>query len=231
MAKMPDYIPKGDPDRKIWFANFINKLPSHADKFGITPAERDAVLLDERTTDFLLTAVDVFKAELKERVDYKNQLMDGRIGTPAPTLPTVTPPVPPPVLAAPGIIARARALANRIKAHPRYTQADGRDLRIIAPGEPGGTVIKPTATVAAKIGSVVEIKWVKNGYPAVLIEGKRGSEASWSLVATSIKSPWNDTRAPLVANVPEVRQYRLRYVKDDVPVGEASDVLAVSTTP
>jgi hypothetical protein len=46
-----------------------------------------------------------------------------------------------------------------------------------------------------------------------------------------MQSPYTDTREPLHAGVPEVRRYRLRYVKGDVPSGEYTDTMTVTTTP
>jgi hypothetical protein len=41
-------------------------------------------------------------------------------------------------------------------------------------------------------------------------------------------SPYLDGRAPLVANQPEQRRYRARFVDDDLPVGDWSDVVEVT---
>ena len=40
-----------------------------------------------------------------------------------------------------------------------------------------------------------------------------------------------DTRPPLTAGRAEVREYRLRYLDRDEPVGDYSDIISASTTP
>ena len=44
-------------------------------------------------------------------------------------------------------------------------------------------------------------------------------------------SPYLDSRDPLAVGVPELRRYRLRYIKSDAPIGDYSDVITVTTTP
>lgn len=51
------------------------------------------------------------------------------------------------------------------------------------------------------------------------------------MLGTDNFSPYVDTRTPQEPNRAEVREYRLRYLDRDEPVGDYSDIIAVSTTP
>ena len=73
--------------------------------------------------------------------------------------------------------------------------------------------------------------WVKGGHKGVLIESQRSGETSFSEVARVTSTPWNDNRANKTAGMPEQRQYRLRYLKKDQPVGDYSDIYSVTTQP
>ena len=41
-------------------------------------------------------------------------------------------------------------------------------------------------------------------------------------------NPYVDGSPPLVPGTPEVREYRARYMDNDLPVGEWSDVISVT---
>ncbi len=60
---------------------------------------------------------------------------------------------------------------------------------------------------------------------------QRAGETTWTMLGTDTSSPYLDSRPPLVAGQPEVRRYRLRYVVNDVPVGNYSAVASITTVP
>ena len=81
------------------------------------------------------------------------------------------------------------------------------------------------------MNSGVEIKFVKSGFAGVRIESKRGTETGWTMLTNALRSPFLDERAPLEPGQPEVRQYRLIFLKGNSAVGAPSDTMLASTTP
>ncbi|HEX8000255.1 MAG TPA: hypothetical protein VF528_17850 [Pyrinomonadaceae bacterium] len=79
--------------------------------------------------------------------------------------------------------------------------------------------------------SEVRIEFNKRGYDGVLIESQRAGELQWVLLGYDAYSPYIDSRPPLTPDMAEVREYRVRYIKRDEPVGEWSDIISVSTMP
>jgi len=75
------------------------------------------------------------------------------------------------------------------------------------------------------------VVWVKGVYDGVQIESQRAGETLWTLIGMDTSSPYLDSRAPLAAGVPEIRCYRLRYFPNDVPTGNYSDIVTVTTIP
>ena len=227
-----DFLPGPDSDLLIWLNNFHLKFPAYAPALGFTLAEVTAVTDDYNTLAFVVSAAEAVRNESQSRTSYKNVLRDGPVGTVAPTLPSAPTLTPPAAIVAPGIIPRLRAMVQRIKAHPSYTESMGLDLGLGAKSAAQATPPeKPSATAAAEPGSTVRINWVKAGFDGVLVESQRAGETVWTLLGTDTQSPYVDTRAPVQAGVPELRRYRLRYVKSDVPVGSYSDEMIVTTTP
>ena len=63
------------------------------------------------------------------------------------------------------------------------------------------------------------------------IHSKRGVEPDFSLLPVDTNNPYLDARAPLVAGVPEVREYKARYRDNDVPTGTWSAIVSVTAQP
>lgn len=75
------------------------------------------------------------------------------------------------------------------------------------------------------------LNWVKGSATGVLIESQRNNETDWTLIGTDTNSPFVDNRAPLVVGAPEIRRYRIRYLVNDLPVGNYSATVTVTTVP
>lgn len=226
-------IPRTEPELVGWLNNFAAKLPPYTSLLSIDISTMELVVQDAAMLRYLVNELlPSYQTALQTRTAYKNALKDGPLGAvPPPKPPQITEPEHPDVIA-PGIMPRLRQLVARIKASPNYTESIGRDLGIIdeAPAAPVGP-IKPTAKAVPLPGGGVRIEFSKAGFDGVLIEGSRGGEAGFSRLATDNYSPYLDARPPLEAGKPEVRQYRLRYLQRDEPVGDWSDILSATTTP
>lgn len=107
-----------------------------------------------------------------------------------------------------------------MKAHPSYTPAIGEDCRIVAPVPPPPGTPKPVLSGTAQTDYAVRLTFAMAGHDQIEIYSKRGNETVWTLLTVDTINPYTDGRAPLVANTPEVRQYRARYRDDDQPVVE-----------
>ena len=201
-----DFMPKSDGDRLTWFNNFSAKLNTHGATVGMTPPEIVAAQADCAGAIYMINQVVTAQQNTEQRVQYKKTLIDGRVGAPASAYPgnfvvqTV-----PAVVVAPGVIARLRVLVKRMKASAGYTAAIGDDLEIVAQTPVVNPNAKPTLTGLALIGMRVQIKFVKAGFDAVKVESKRGNESSYTYLGTFVRSPFVDTRAPLVASQSEQR--------------------------
>ena len=229
-------FPRTDPELVIWLNNFANVFETHAETLGFTKADVTALRNDAAMLNYLVGEVlPTYKAAVQSRTAYKNLIKDGPVsetgGAPPPT-PAVGAA---PTLVAPGIVPRLRTLIQRIQLSPAYNQSIGLELGITSPDDGGGTSFasaKPTATAAALPGSQVRIEFVKAGFTGVLIESRRtAAEEGWALLATDNFSPYLDTRPPATPGRAEVREYRLRYLDRDDPVGDYSDIISASTTP
>ena len=237
---MADYIPDSDDALLAWFNNFQSKLTAYTGPLGLNEEDVNGTKDDYKRLQYAITLATVFRAEAKERTAYKEIMINGPLGA-QPPVPTV-PVIPLPDILTDnggGIVPRARLFVQRIKASANYSDAVGQDLGIIAPGAGGGApsllaepLPRPENTVAVVLpGSDVQLKWVKRGFTGVIIESQRATETIWTQIGMDTSSPYLDSRDPLAVGVPELRRYRLRYLRTDDPIGDYSDVITVTTTP
>jgi hypothetical protein len=221
-----DFIPRSLPELLLWAMNFKSKFGVYATALGFTSQEITAATLDLDLIIWAVRMVDESRANMELRTRARDVFLFGPQDSPNPPIPALTTLVAPDPMPLPGAIARLRALAQRIKACAAYTKAMGEDLRIVAP-ESTPSDHAPTARVRVLPGFHAQIDWTRGSHQAVDIEGRRGEETGFTPLARDMVSPWVDPREPLVSSTPEERQYRLRYVDNDEPVGEYSDIISL----
>jgi hypothetical protein len=198
-----DFIPVALGDLDTWEVNFKNKVPNIAQQLGIDQTEVTAALnLLDAHRGFYATMV-------AKRSEAKAATSTNHVGETA-------------------AVKSIRQLCNRIKADKGYTEAIGNELKII-----GSLSIfdkataKPTLT-AAKEGSGIVIKFVKDKTSGIHIYGRRTGEAEFSFLAVDTASPYHDNRPKLANNPTENREYKAWYFLDENIIGQESDVISVA---
>ena len=228
-------FPRTDAELAIWMKNFAQAFGTHAATLGFAPADVAAVQADAAMLDYLIgDLVPTYQSATQARTAYKNLIKDGPLGAPGGDPPHAPAIAAAPATVAPGIVPRLRQWIQRIKAASNYTPAIGQDFDIVGTEKDAfddATTAKPTAKATALTGGHVRIEFNKRRFDGVWIESRRKGEADWTPLGVDLFSPYMDTRPPMQAGTPEVREYRLRYYDNDAPVGEWSDIVSATTTP
>jgi hypothetical protein len=207
--------PRRPPRSSPGLVQLNTRLPAHAAALGLTAADLAAVKADAATLDWVSKVLPSIRASAEQFTAYKDGLLEGPAGaTTPPTLSAAPAAIPS------GIVARNRALAQRMKNAPGYPEAIGKDLGLVASAAPADTAPKPTFTATALLGSKVQLDWVKRRYSGVLIQGRRGAETAFADLGRDNFSPFVDERAPQTAGAAETREHRMQYLDKDDPVGE-----------
>lgn len=240
------YLPNGDKEKLAWFKTFKTIFAEIAAKFGFTPAEVTAISNDYLAIEYLLSIIDVFKTETQERTRYKDLLFDGdatvNLGD-YPTLPDL--PTAPTVVVTAGVFKRIAKIVQRIKTHPNYNEAIGKNLGIIGHEQSIDIdIVKPVVTVKTVTSDSISLDFVKGTMEGVAVFAgtpyhtptEAGStpeagteteaEMSWVEIARINHSPFVDTRSNS-SNKTETRYYKMRYFKKDILVGQESDIIRV----
>lgn len=218
------YMPRTDEAKALWLSNFISKLNIYFVGLGFTAAEMTSLKNDVAYFSYILNAVEVFTTAKEHRVNYKNALRDGPIGTIAGAVSDVPALGTKPVEVAPGIIPRITQAVQRIKNSPAYTESMGKDLGIIG----AITVVEldemqPILKPVLK-GGDVEVRWTKGEADAVYIEVDRGNGV-WQFLGIDMNPHYMD-KMPITAHA--TWRYRAIYLKRDERIGRWSDVASIA---
>lgn len=225
-----NYLPNSLSELIVWFANFAAKIGGYASTLGLSPAEVTQVQTDNATLQLVINGGEIRRADYQEWVEFRDLVLHAPIGTPMPPTPTPGSVGAVPSGAQASIIPRLRALVQRIKAHPNYTQAMGEDLGIEPPE--AAPPERPTLKARAETNFQVRLTFTMYRMPMIEIQSRRGSEVEFTTIAYDTSSPYLDARAPLVAGQPEQRHYRARYVgRDNQPLGDWSDIVVATAKP
>jgi len=227
-----EFLPKSERELVTWLDLFSRKLGSYQFHFGLTAAEIARVCDDHAWMAWSVLQVEIFKNELSQRVIFKDNLMDGPVGSLAEPVPLVgSPQLPEPPVVPPGIVPRLRVLVQRLKAHPAYTESVGQDLGIVPASAPIPPALKPVGEALALPHGQVKVHFVKNGFPGVLIECRQAGDPGWTALGLRVRSGCVVEHPPMDPSRPQCLHFRLRYTDGDTPLGDYSDLFTVTTQP
>jgi hypothetical protein len=220
-------VPVADAEVAMWIVHLASKIDTHAPVLAITQADIKTLKTDAAAVDWVSKALPAIRASAQQFTSFKDNLLDGQAGAAALVIPVLlTLPAAPAAVPA-GVVSRTRALVQRIKKSPGYTEAIGKDLGIIGATETNDAAPKPTFKAVVQPSFGVRLDWVKGKHSGVTIQCKRAGDTDWVTLGRDNYSPYVDERPPVTPGASESRQYRMRYLDKDEEVGEWSDVVAV----
>jgi hypothetical protein len=203
-----NFLPTTDAQLNFWLSNFASKIGDVAAALNITPEQVAQFETDRVNLEARLKEVQTKKTAYQSSVAEKDFVRDA-------------------------IVKRIRDTAVIIKRHANYTETIGEDLGIVPPelpALPGGNENAMPSFQAVLLPDRIRLDWVKDVFDGVMVQSKRGSETTFTPLGTDSISPYEDTRANLVAGVPEIRIYRMRYLLKDEEVGQWSDEKRIAST-
>jgi hypothetical protein len=228
---MADWYPDSQAALITWHNNFSTQAAINGTSLGLSAGQVAQIAVDADNVLTMLDGLAAAHAYRQALTEYKNLLFNAPADTP-----TETPPTAPTTLdfgeelPLPGIEARTREYARKIKASSAYTPDDGELYGIVgaAPAPPGAPAI---SHATALIDSDVMLKVSKAGYAAVAVDMRRDGGA-FSQIGSTISATFVDETEPLVAGAPEVREYRLQGIDSgNNRVGDLSEITRISTAP
>ncbi len=231
-----DPIPRDNgPVQCDWLDNSIVRMNEHATTLGVSAGDKT------KFTDWCNMAKDAC-AGLSNAVtnadswrDYREELL---YGTNVDSTP-LTRPIDNSTLALvlvepllPGAMTRIRDFLQSLKRKQAWSVSIEADFRLTPlVSEINTDTAKPEGKSKTTAGAVVMLTWVIGPFDAVLIEWQLDGADTWSSLGNITGRKFTHTAALAVAGKPEARHYRIRFVVENNPVGEWSDVLTVTVRP
>lgn len=222
-----DWYPKRLTDLIPWHANFATEAAANGSTLNLTAGALAQIPIDRDNVALVVNYSDAVNAFALEVTAFRDSMLRGDPLGPLPTAPVAPATLVLAVGSLPGIEARTRDFAARIKAAAAYTPAIGAAYGIVGAASPFGT---PTLTLTPVLGSEVKIKIGKAGYSVLVVDSRRNGGA-WEQIGISQTAVFVDARPPLTVGQPEQREYRAQGMVQNSRDGSPSDVAVIVTTP
>lgn len=231
MGKSDDWLPTNPEEFAAWLDNFDTKLPSFAEKYGISEAILTQLSADNAWTQYWVPAKDSTERQ-KTQVNSYYDTITKEPDAEQPSDPTLSLPAGKPTPVPPGMRRRIRDIASFIKGNKAvYAVADGKLLGIELPESSDAIVGSPEFDLSNKSNFALGVKFGKNGHGAVRFEFRRKGEDAWTFINNLTTSPGELHINPKVAGTAEQIEIRAIFLDKDQPVGEYSDIKVVTIAP
>lgn len=230
MIPSRSWFPSSLQERAAWMQIFRDNFAVLATPLGFTAA--DVTQVDEDNAAFQWLAanavvVDYFSSSM---VAYRREITEGDDGDPAAELPTppvfgLVPEVPP------GIFERLVRLVERIRVSPSYSAEEGAALGII-PSQSGSVSpddLQPNPKLKAMPGGIIKVEFVRGKTQGLEVHMRLDGEESWTNMGKFYSSPAELIVPPNAQNQPRAVEIRCRFVLNNSPVGQFSDIDQIST--
>lgn len=226
---MADFYPKRLAELPPWHANFNLQVQATGTTYGMSAAQKAQVLEDSINVPVIVNYAELVEGWAQAVTEHREIMLRGDLTAPLPTFPT------PPLAIVlstltplPGIEARTRLYAGIIRSDSDFTAAIGELYGIT--GIAAGSPATPSVEAFALTASQVRLAIARAGYAVVAVDS-RINNGAWVQIGISMTAEYFDTRAPLVAGAPEVREYRVQGMENNARVGATSAVAKAVTVP
>jgi len=226
-------IPRTPAELCEWFNSFTTEFPAVSTLLGFSEAEKTTILSEASWVVYACRMSADASSLNQAWTDWRDRLLDEPASPEAGPTPTgsalAVPAGSPP---APGVINRFRAYIRRIKAAPNYTSSIGESLRVIVASSPVDEAsAKPALTAEPLANFKAKVRLPKRGFPGLIVQARREGESDWTELGVKTSAVFVDERPTVQPGKPEVVNYRAIYSRNDQPVGQWSDVVAVTKQP
>ena len=201
---MKDFLPRVIALLLGWTTNFKTQLTTYAPTLNLTP---------QQVTDITASCDNITAAvndTIQKLHDYEvsKSIRDSVIADETQKL---------------------RVASNLIKLNSAYTEGIGQAFDIIyTPDAPIDTQTFKSV-ISLKLGhNYVGVKFTKKGIEGVNVYCRLKGAPDWTFLTLAMHSPYNDHRMLAQAGVPEMREYMVIGVQNDIEVGLPSDIASIT---
>jgi hypothetical protein len=210
-------------------SNFAGKIDNYSGTLTLTIEEVADVKADHLAFDYVTDIHNRIKKHSKDWTAYKNLLRSSAKTVSTGDVPLWTPP-PAPAISKTDINSRFSKLIQRIKNHPKYTEAIGQDLGIVSIGSSLSvaekTAMKPVLKIHLVAGQPV-VEWRKGDAEGIEFHKAEGN-GEYHFLETDMHPHFHDKSPLPTPGQSVVWKYKAIYHINDERVGQWSDEVSVS---
>ena len=217
------YFPTNRAGQIDWHNNFATEFPKVGANLGFSQAEITNAVNDSKYAIYLLQTLG---PEIEsDPAHAANAVLEGRSSGDFVDLPSEGAPT----AVRPGVDTRRQARAERIKAHPNYTDAIGKQLRIVAEAKLDPKSYKAELGQPRVTGNFVTIPFRKAGgeVSGINLYRQCKGETGPRQIGFFFRTPAIDT-TPTSSGKLEECKYTARAVVDNKEIGQPSDEVTVT---
>lgn len=228
-----NWFPASLSERATWFQNFATQFAILAPTLNFDAGQVLSVENDNETVQWLAEVAVMVDHYEKAMTAYRKEMLEGPNFAPNVTLP-VPPvyPVPGPP-SDPGIFIRLIELVDRIRVAGNYSTDDGEALGII-PSKPADLIpneLQPDPSLTALPGNVIEVAFKRGKTEGIDVEIEVDNSGTWEHSGKFFKSPGEIVIPQNTQATARSVKLRARYLLDNKPVGQYSEIDQISTIP
>lgn len=214
------YLPHDFPGRFIWCDNFVQKLATLMEKYGVTTEQWIRLKDGTRALGQANEFIDRVATLGHSWSQYRQQLwQDTQPHEVAPPFDNSLAQQIPAIMS--DFEDDIRRVVKQIQSHPAYTEADGKALGLFGPEISVDTATAKPLPRLLLTGSKVHVVYDKhNRFTGVRVWVNRAT-GEFELLGTYTRAAFEDP-----ATLPDEAQtwsYRMQYLLGDTPVGQVSD--------
>lgn len=223
------YLPETEIEVAFWLNNFEKEMnETYGEVFDFTPERLASIRNDAVAFRNVVNTYQRLKNATTSLRVFMKTLASSPIQSPTGPLPELPEPIHIPTGVVAGITQRIGLYVHEIKRHPRYTQAAGHALGIIArKKEFDPSVAKPVLSVQVKDGFAV-LKWRQSGSEGAFIYVDRRDGNGFVKLLKTVRTEWTDTTPFAEGAVKATWDYKIIYMIADEEIGDFSDPVAVN---
>lgn len=231
------YFPARHSEQLAWLRHFRHQLPLQVQQLETPPSPDlyEQVLRDLDALIYCMGELTPWVRTLnKATTEMQRALLTGDRRSTAMAMLPINAPKPPAEMPRAGALKRVFALVQILKRSAGYHEAMGRALGIVGNHylQEAPAPVFTLKVVRGEHGEMVRGKFKRFGHPAVNTETRRGN-GPWEKLGFGLfaRTEFMDARPLLTPNVPEVREYRLRFWRGDSQTGQWSPIVSVTVSP
>lgn len=229
MSNNADWFPSDEATQVLVLTNAKDKISNYSTQFGLTPLQVAKFVDNCNAFIDIINKVNEIRETGKAYTPWKNTMLHGTKGLPAPAAPVFQSIVFPASITT-GIEEQIRDFVANVKTLDGYTKQAGEDLDFEVTKSTDGNIADafPTLHVAAIGGFAVEVSYKKGEFDGIILEYRAAGSNDWKFADKVSITKFNFTPQLSAAGQAQEFEFRAKYIIKNQQVGQWSQLAVIT---